>query len=277
MAAGAGFLYLPPVSPDSRFGSHSEKCSGSIRGPSLLEYQLPPPQPLLAKGSVRGQLLRPPSHLLRQSVIYSVPQFVTSLKKLDPVARVLSDSLRSVCVSNSEEAWLKLFMLPKCVLRASLQGGHKHKSHSIEELCRLWSDGHLASLWQYASDHARKPNSKPSKEKAKSKVQSAVYKAREGVLGKACKVLTSSGIAPNTPETWHLLQQKHPKGPVSSCPEVTLPSEGFRLPPDLKSCRSFNNFLETVLVAPQVCEYSTSSMLPKSTWQPPSVLHSGLW
>ena len=52
-------------------------------------------------------------------------------------------------------------------------------------------------------------------------------------MGKACKVLTYSGIGPNTPDTWHLLQQKHPKGPVLSCPEVTLPSEGFRLPPDL--------------------------------------------
>ena len=64
------------------------------------------------------------------------------------------------------------------------------------------------------------------------KVQSAVSKAREGLLGKACKVLSSSGIAPNTPETWNLLQQKHPRGPVPSHPEVTLPSESFKLPPD---------------------------------------------
>ena len=52
-------------------------------------------------------------------------------------------------------------------------------------------------------------------------------------MGEACKVLTSSGIAPNTPESWHLLQQKHPKGPIPSSLEVTLPSEGFRMPPDL--------------------------------------------
>ena len=32
------------------------------------------------------------------------------------VAHVLSDVLRSICFENSEEAWLKLFMLPKCVL-----------------------------------------------------------------------------------------------------------------------------------------------------------------
>ena len=91
--------------------------------------------------------------------------------------------------------------------------------------------GHLASLWRYASGHARKANSNSSKEQTREtdrKVQSAVSKA-EGLLGKACKVLSSSGIAPNT---WNLLQQKHPRGPVSSHPEVTLPSEGFKLPAD---------------------------------------------
>ncbi|KAL5509010.1 hypothetical protein EMCRGX_G004288 [Ephydatia muelleri] len=61
-------------------------------------------------------------------------------------------------------------------------------------------------------------------------------------MGKACKVLTSSGIAPNISETWHLLLQKHPKGPVPSCPEVTLPSEGFRLPPDLNIMSVLHQF-----------------------------------
>ena len=53
------------------------------------------------------------------------------------------------------------------------------------------------------------------------------------MLGKACKVLSSSGIAPNTRETWNLLEQKHPRGPVPSHPEIMLPSESFKLPPDL--------------------------------------------
>ena len=126
-------------------------------------------------------------------------------------------------------------MLPKCVLRASHRSGHQHKPHSTEELCRRWLDGHLASLWRYASGHARKANSKSCKQQTKEtdrKVQSAVSKAREGLLGKACKFLSSSGIAPTTPETWNLLQQTHPRGPVPTRPEVTLPSEGFKLPPD---------------------------------------------
>ena len=227
-------LQCHQIVASSHFGSHSEKCSGSIRGPRSSEASIASTTTAPGQGTSEGSA--PEASLpsfeavchLQCATIRHIPQ-----KVRPSYARVLSDSLRSVCVSISEEAWIKLFMLPKCVLRASRRGGHKHKSHSIEELCRLWTDGHLASLWQYASDHARKPNSKPSKKKAKSKVQSAVSKAREGVLGKEGKVLTSSGIAPNTPETWHLLQQKHPKGPVPSSPEITLPSEGFRLPPDL--------------------------------------------
>ena len=45
----------------------------------------------------------------------------------------------------------------KVCVAASHHGGHRHKPRSIEELCRLWSDGHLASLWRYASGHARRP------------------------------------------------------------------------------------------------------------------------
>ena len=149
---------------------------GQSEALGLLEYQLPPPQPLLTmQGISEGSA--PEASLpsfeavchLQCATIRHIPQ-----KARPSFARVLSDSLRSVCVSNSEEAWLKLFMLPKCVLRASLQGGHKHKSHSIEELCRLWSDGHLASLWQYASDHSGSPtpNHQRRKQKAKFSLQS---------------------------------------------------------------------------------------------------------
>ena len=124
-------------------------------------------------------------------------------------------------------------MLPKCVLQASLHGGCQHKPHSIEELCRLWSDDHLASLWRYASGQTNSKSSKEQTRETDMKVQPAVSKAREGLLAKACRVLSSSGIAPNTPETWRVLQQKHLRGPVSSSPEVTLPSEVFKLPQTL--------------------------------------------
>ena len=117
---------------------------GQSEALGLLEYQLPPLQPLLAKGSI-NEGSAPEASLpsfeavchLQCATIRHIPQ-----KARPSFARVFSDSLRSVCVSNSEEAWLKLFMLPKCVLRASLRGGHKLKSHSVEELLQTvvrWS------------------------------------------------------------------------------------------------------------------------------------------
>ena len=212
------------------------KCSGSVTGlgpPHVSGASIPV---VLGQGNCEVSDLNATLPAFEEvcrlqcTTIHHIPQ-----KARPSFARALSDTLRSICLSNTEEAWLKLFMLPKCVLRASHRGGRQHKPHSIEELCRLWSDGHLASLWRYASGHGRKTNSKSSKEQTREtdmKVQSAISKAREGLLGKAFKVLSSSGIAPNTPETWGLLQQKHPRDPVPSSPEVTLPSEGFKLPPD---------------------------------------------
>ena len=145
----------------------------------------------------------------------------------------------------------------------------------LRSFASCWLDGHLASGWRYASGHARKASSKSSKEQTKEtdkKVQSAVSKAREGLLGKAYKVLSSSEIAPNTPETWNLLHQKHPRGPVPSHPEVTLPSEGFKLPPDFDIMSVLRQFPKD-----SACGPSGRRKLKqlKSIFRSPSVLLSG--
>eukprot|EP00731_Ephydatia_muelleri_P034230 Em0051g22a len=219
---------------NSRFGSHSTKCSGSTTGVGPLQAQVASTTAGSSQGDGDDSNAPLPSFeevcSLRCATVHHIPQ-----KARPAFARALSETLRAICQLNTEEVWLKLFMLPKCVLRASHRGGSRHKPLSIEELCRQWSDGRSASLWRYASEHARKVKAgkeQHSKETGR-KVQLAVSKAREGLLGKACKVLSSSGIAPNTRETWNLLEQKHPRGPVPSHPEIVLPSESFKLPPDL--------------------------------------------
>eukprot|EP00731_Ephydatia_muelleri_P007211 Em0003g1459a len=134
----------------------------------------------------------------------------------------------------------------------------------LRSFASCWLDGHLASGWRYASGHARKASSKSSKEQTKEtdkKVQSAVSKAREGLLGKAYKVLSSSEIAPNTPETWNLLHQKHPRGPVPSHPEVTLPSEGFKLPPDFDIMSVLRQFPKDSACGPSASDSKCSELL----------------
>eukprot|EP00731_Ephydatia_muelleri_P018626 Em0011g666a len=54
-------------------------------------------------------------------------------------ALVLSSALRSAVHDNSEDAGLKLLMLPKCVLLAPKRAGRHHKPVPISRLCAQWS------------------------------------------------------------------------------------------------------------------------------------------
>ena len=71
-------------------------------------------------------------------------------------------------------------------------------------------------------------------------INSAVSLGRSGLTGKACRMLLSSGIAPNSDTTWCLLQAKHPACPPPVTPNAT--SEPVTLGPTfniLKILRSF--------------------------------------
>ena len=49
----------------------------------------------------------------------------------------------------------------------------------------------------------------------------AVSLSHEGMFAKACRILVSSGLAPNNEDTWKLLREKHPEGPLPIIPETT--------------------------------------------------------
>ena len=68
---------------------------------------------------------------------------------------VLSSALRSVLYDNTEESWIKLFMLHKCILSSSKRRGRHHKHTFVKYLCELWSN---EVLWQHAIGQA---SSKP--------------------------------------------------------------------------------------------------------------------
>ena len=61
-------------------------------------------------------------------------------------------------------------------------------------------------------------------------LQSAVSLARVGLYGKACRVLQSSGIAPDNNNTWHLLQAKHPSCPLPTVSDI--PTNSLLISPD---------------------------------------------
>eukprot|EP00731_Ephydatia_muelleri_P010334 Em0005g920a len=161
----------------SHFASHLEKCPTNVSGcrSSLLSS--------LADISPSAN----PIHALPSlDVVYEL-QCPTNRyiphKARPAFARVLSDVLKSICYENSEEAWLRLFMLPKCVLRASRRGGRHCKHPSIEQLCSQWSQGDSGIIWNRIN---KRPVIPPQKQNSqvdisKKKVSSAMGLSREGV------------------------------------------------------------------------------------------------
>ena len=150
-------------------------------------------------------------------------------------ALALCSALRSALHDNSEDAWLKVFMLPKCILLAPKRGGRHHKPVPISHLCAQWSKGEFSALWNRAFNH-HSSGPHPTSNHKSSTVQTAVSLAREGLLSKACQVLTSSGLAPNNNTTWNILVSKHPKGtppptpPTASlCTSLSCPLPSTRL------------------------------------------------
>ncbi|KAL5517800.1 hypothetical protein EMCRGX_G003420 [Ephydatia muelleri] len=95
----------------------------------------------------------------------------------------------------------------------------------------MWSDNKLGDLWDLArnrtTNHKRGACSTSINQRTKV-IDQAVSLGRSGMWGKACRILQSSGIAPNNDTTWQLLKSKH-----SSCP-TPVPSVVHTTPVSLE-------------------------------------------
>ncbi|KAL5503093.1 hypothetical protein EMCRGX_G009995 [Ephydatia muelleri] len=140
-------------------------------------------------------------------------------------ARVLSAALRAVITENSIGSWIKLFMLPKWAFWRFVESGSK-------------------ACYVYIQIYSLHPKVDPGRRK----VASAISLAQDGLFGKACQVLTSSGVAPNNHDTWNLLISKHPS---SACPAIPLPSNrDFTFPPDLSLMDILRSFPKLTAAGP---------------------------
>ena len=156
--------------------------------------------------------------LLNQPTLHFVPS-----KSRPAFARALSSALRCVILENTEEAWLKLFMLPRCVLPSLRRKGRHDKPLPVDILCNMWSDNKLGDLWDLArnrtTNHKRGACSTSINQRTKV-IDQAVSLGRSGMWGNACRILQSSGIAPNNDTTWQLLKSKHPSCPTQVPPVI---------------------------------------------------------
>ena len=139
-------------------------------------------------------------------------------------------------------------MLPKCILSSSKRRGGHHKPTSIKYLCELWSNENFEVLWQHGIGQASSKPFSQCNDRAKV-VCKAISLAREGLFGKVCQVLTSSGVAPNNETTWKLLQAKHLEGPLPMLPPVPTLA-GAILPPDFNVLTIPKSFPKTTACGP---------------------------
>ena len=171
----------PPVA-NFRHASHLRQCPHRCMAPVSL--QLPVSIPDLPTFDQVCQLNHP--------TLWYIPA-----KARPAFARALSSSLRDVLQKNTEDAWLKHFMLPKCVL-PSLRHKGNHKPHMpIESLCNMWFSNDLTTLWMMAKSRENKHNITEKATTYSQVISSAVSLGRSGLTGKACGMLLSSGFAPN--------------------------------------------------------------------------------
>ena len=117
-----------------------------------------------------------------------------SLTIPDPIfARALSLMLMFIFVDNSDEAWLKHFMLPKCVL-PSLRSKGRHSKHiPIKILCDLWT---RKTLWNLAVTYTQKVPSQQKQQNLRNQYDSVISLAKLGRYGNACRIPVSDGFAP---------------------------------------------------------------------------------
>ena len=113
---------------------------------------------------------------LRCSTIQHIPA-----KARPAFAKTLSLTLQNILHTNNKIAWLKLFLLPKCVLVSSKRRGRHNKLPSINYLCDLWSKGHFLTLWEHASQQGSSKTYQAHTNDSDYNIQSAIRHARNGL------------------------------------------------------------------------------------------------
>ena len=108
--------------------------------------------------------------------------------------------------------------------------GRSFKPSDIRKSCELWDTGHKLEIWNNVISRSIAFSKKASTTSScqqhldRRRVTIATALVEEGLFSKACRMLTSSGIAANNEENWELLKTKHPYVPIPS-PPIKIPPQ----------------------------------------------------
>ena len=115
-----------------------------------------------------------------------------------------------------------MFSVSKCILRASNRG-KKHKRNQDQRLSdRIdrWNAGEYANLWTEALAM------KQAKKKSANGIEELASRAKslclQGQFGRAAKILSSEGLAPNSRATLKALEELHTKKRLQLCSNQTM-------------------------------------------------------
>ena len=164
---------------NSRSSSHSQRCknraystSNPVDTPCLVSCSQSEPNPNLPSFEEVCQLTLPTLRFVPKK---SRPSF----------AWVPSATMRQELLENSEQAWLKLFMLPKCVLPSRKCRGRHDVPTSANFLCSLRSKNEFGTLWNLAKNNQnenRQPHDQAAKDNRESDC-SSISLGRAGSSG----------------------------------------------------------------------------------------------
>jgi len=116
-------------------------------------------------------------------------------------AQTLEQCLIDISIKKDESCWLKLLILPKCVLVAPKNS--KKIKPWLKSRFELWKKGEYLELWNDAKERLIESNvSSPS--------HRAVLACSVGNISKAAQCLSDQKIAPDNEETIRKLKEKHP-------------------------------------------------------------------
>lgn len=179
-------------------------------------------------------------HILHR--IFKQP--ITTVKSIPHSCRMAFSQALKVALNKvvaqpgSVEAWIKLLLFPRCILRVfrpsnrqeSRSGNRKASQvRSIRDSLAMWEkdDGIVTLINNILDISGPGPQGKggddsPQEEKTSSNVRQCLRKVADGHFTAAVKALCSSGVAPYNDDTMKALEAKHPfKSPP------TMPSNGF--------------------------------------------------
>ena len=120
----------------SRYKNHYNRCLGQFPREATQPVEPPPDVPLPTFEEVSN---------CWQPVLQVVPA-----PARPEWAKVLQKALVAATREPSESNFVKLALLPKCVLPAQIRAGKNRRKPQVAALCREWEAGNWAQLWQNA-------------------------------------------------------------------------------------------------------------------------------